>query len=115
METALLDVLHADLLTATVPPGSRLAGVAVFELRLPQPTAVTLIVRDGTALVPGPDTVLRTGDELLLITTPEAGERTERRLRAVGRRGRLAHWLGETGDPEQNGTWREAVRGAGRG
>ncbi|MFI6012675.1 potassium/proton antiporter [Streptomyces sp. NPDC051243] len=100
VETAPLDVLDADLLTVTIPPGSRLHGVAVFELRLPPPTVVTLIVRDGTTLVPDRDTVLRAGDELLLVTTPNTREATERRLRAVGRRGKLARWLGEHGAPE---------------
>ncbi|MEU0340482.1 hypothetical protein ABZ092_16360 [Streptomyces bobili] len=74
--------------------------MAVFELRLPHPTVVTLIIRNGTALVPDRDTVLRTGDELLLITIPHTREATECRLRAVGRRGKLARWLGEPGAPE---------------
>jgi cell volume regulation protein A len=100
VETAPLDVLDADLLTAAIPPGSLLKGVAVFELRLPPPSVVTLIVRDGTTIVPEYDTVLRTGDELLLITTPDTREATERRLRAIGRRGKLARWHGERGDPE---------------
>ncbi|POX44325.1 potassium/proton antiporter [Streptomyces sp. Ru72] len=100
VETAPLDVLDADLLTVAIPPGSRLQGVAVSELRLPRPTAVTLIVRGDTTLVPQPDTVLRAGDELLLITTAESREATERRLRAIGRRGKLARWLGEHGNPE---------------
>ncbi|WP_159770869.1 potassium/proton antiporter [Streptomyces sp. HM190] len=100
VETAPLDVLDADLLTVTVPPGSRLHGVAVFELRLPHPTVVTLIVRDGATLVPDRDTVLRADDELLLITTPHTREAAERRLRAVGRRGKLARWLGEHGSPD---------------
>lgn len=99
VETAPLDVLDADLLTTTVPARSKLAGVAVSELRLPPPTAVTLVVRDGTTLVPHQETVLRAGDELLLITTPGAREAAERRLRAVGRRGRLARWHGEHGAP----------------
>jgi cell volume regulation protein A len=100
VETAPLDVLDADLLTVAIPPDSRLHGVAVFELRLPPPTVVTLIVRDGTTLVPDRDTVLRAGDELLLITTPNTREAAERRLRAIGRRGKLARWLGEHGAPE---------------
>ncbi|NJP99115.1 potassium/proton antiporter [Streptomyces zingiberis] len=99
VETAPLDVLDADLLTLTVPAGSRLQGVAVFELRLPPPTVVTLIVRDSTTVMPQRETVLRAGDELLLVTTPDVREAAERRLRAVGRHGRLARWLGETGDP----------------
>ncbi|MFI6942454.1 potassium/proton antiporter [Streptomyces sp. NPDC050418] len=97
VESAPLDVLDADLLTTAVPPGSRLMGVTIAELRLPSPTAVTLIVREGTTLVPDRDTVLRSGDELLLITTPEVKDRAERRLRAVGRRGKLARWHGEFG------------------
>ncbi|MFE1024483.1 potassium/proton antiporter [Streptomyces sp. NPDC058818] len=100
VETAPLDVLDADLLTVAIPRGSRLHGVAVFELRLPPPTVLTLIVRDGVTVVPDRDTVLRAGDELLLITTPHTREVTERRLRAIGRRGRLARWLGEHGAPE---------------
>ncbi|MDN3268885.1 potassium/proton antiporter [Streptomyces sp. MA15] len=104
VEAAPLDVLDADLLTVSIPEGSRLHGVAVFELRLPSPTVVTLIVRDGATLVPDRDTVLRAGDELLLIATPGTREDTERRLRAIGRRGKLARWLGEHGAPEPEGT-----------
>ncbi len=61
---------------------------------------VSLVVRDGATLVPDRETVLRAGDELLLITAPQVREAAERRLRAVGRRGRLARWLGEPGAPE---------------
>jgi cell volume regulation protein A len=101
VETAPLDVLDADLLTVTVPAGSRLHGVAIFELRLPPPTVVTLVVRDGTSLVPDRNTVLSRGDELLLVTTPATREAAERQLRAIGRRGKLARWFGERGDPEE--------------
>ncbi|MDU0302981.1 potassium/proton antiporter [Streptomyces sp. PAL114] len=104
VEAAPLDVLDADLLTVSIPGGSQLHGVAVFELRLPPPTVVTLIVREGTTLVPDRDTVLRAGDELLLIATPTTREDAERRLRAIGRRGKLARWLGEHGTPEPEGT-----------
>jgi potassium/hydrogen antiporter len=99
VETAPLDVLDADLLTVAIPPGSRLHGVSILELRLPPPTVVTLIIRDHTTFVPDHATVLRAGDELLLVTTPQVREAAERRLRAIGRRGRLAQWFGETGDP----------------
>ncbi|HEY8480885.1 MAG TPA: potassium/proton antiporter [Spirillospora sp.] len=102
VEAAPLDVLHADLLTLTVPEGSRLHGVEIAELRLPPAAVVSLIVRDGTPVVPGPSTVLAEGDEVLIVTAEDVREETERRLRAVGRRGRLAYWLGEHGDPEPN-------------
>ncbi|MGW6455535.1 potassium/proton antiporter [Streptomyces sp. NPDC055078] len=106
VESAPLDVLEADLLTVAVPAGSRLHGVSIFELRLPSPAVITLIVRDGTSLVPRADTVLRAGDGLLLITTPAVRQATEQRLRAIGRRGRLARWHGEHGhaEPSRNGS-----------
>ncbi|MET9323610.1 potassium/proton antiporter [Streptomyces sp. NPDC003038] len=97
VEAAPLDILDADLLTVAIPPGSRLHGVTVAELRLPPPTVITLIVREAITLVPHPETVLQTGDELLLVTTPGIREAAEQRLRAIGRRGKLARWLGEHG------------------
>ncbi len=104
IESAPLDVLAAELLTLTVPPGSRLHGVEIFELRLPKPSIVTLIVRDGDTLVPEPGTLLREGDEVLIVTTPDTRGRVEQRLRAVGRGGRLAHWHGEHGEAEPGRT-----------
>ncbi|MGW5161453.1 potassium/proton antiporter [Nonomuraea wenchangensis] len=100
IEAAPLNVLAADLLTLTIPPGSRMNGVEIFELRLPRPSIVTLIIRDGDTLVPEPDTPLREGDEVLIVTTPATRAEVENRLRAVGRGGRLAQWhdgRGESG------------------
>ncbi|QFG26183.1 potassium/proton antiporter [Actinomadura sp. WMMB 499] len=98
VEAAPLDVLGADLLTLTVPPGSRLHGVEIAELRLPAAASITLIIRAGAAMVPAPDTRLAERDEVLIVATEAARDAAERRLRAVGRRGRLAYWLGEYGD-----------------
>ena len=100
VDAAPLDHINAELLTLTVPPLSRLHGVAVFELRLPAPTVISLVVRGGEAFVPQHDTRLRSGDELLVVTTAPVRENTERRLRAVSRRGRLARWFGEHGHPD---------------
>ncbi|WP_246090820.1 potassium/proton antiporter, partial [Nonomuraea deserti] len=100
IEAAPLDVLGADLLTLTIPPGSRLHGVEIFELRLPAPSNVVLIIRDGDTIVPEPVTLLREGDDVLIVTTSAARVQVERRLRAVARRGRLAHWYGERGDTD---------------
>jgi cell volume regulation protein A len=71
--------------------------VALEARRLPVGAVVTLVVRDGAGFVPGPDTRLRTGDDLLIVTTAAARDVAERRLRAVSRRGRLARWFGEDG------------------
>ncbi|MFI6325493.1 potassium/proton antiporter [Nonomuraea sp. NPDC050556] len=97
VESAPLEELNADLLQVKVPPGSKLHGVEVFELRLPAGAAVTLIVRDGKSSVPTDTTRIRADDLLLVVTTAECRDQVERRLRAVGRRGKLAGWHGEQG------------------
>ncbi len=99
VDVAPLDTMAADLLQLSVEPGSRLHGVEIFELALPPPSVVTLIVRHGEALVPERTTRLLHGDQLLVVTTITSRDATERRLRAVARAGRLAAWRGETGDP----------------
>lgn len=100
VEAAPLDVLDAELLTMTIPVGSRLDSVTVRELRLPSPSVVTLIIRAGKTFVPELNTQLRTGDEILIVTTRTRREGTERRLRAVSRRGSLASWFGEHGEAD---------------
>lgn len=100
VESAPLDVLDAELLTMTVAPTSRLHAVSILELRLPEPSVVTLIIRAGKTFVPDDDTQLHSGDELLVVTTRTRRAATERRLRAVSRRGPLAHWFDEYGDPD---------------
>ncbi len=89
---ATLDRLDAVLLRFEVEAGSRLAGVEVDELRLPPGSAVSLITRDSRVLVPGPDDVLRTGDQVLAVTARDQVGEVEERLRSVSRFGRLARW-----------------------
>jgi len=50
--------------------------------------------------VPQPDTRIAAGDELMIVTTTTTREAAERRLRAVSRRGKLAHWFDEYGEPD---------------
>jgi cell volume regulation protein A len=100
VESAPLDVLEAELLTMTVQAPSRLHNVTVLELRLPDPSVITLIIRDGHTFVPQPDTRIAVGDELLIVTTSKTRAAAERRLRAVSRRGKLAYWFDEYGEPD---------------
>jgi cell volume regulation protein A len=97
VEAAPLEELRADLLQVAIPEGSRLQGVEVYELRLPSTANLALIVRDGAGLVPGPTTVLRTADRLLIVCPASVRRQVERRLRAVSRAGKLAGWFGEQG------------------
>jgi cell volume regulation protein A len=99
VESAPLDELDADLLQMRVPPGSRLHGVYLPELRLPDDAAVVLIVRDGRSFVPDATTRLHRGDQALLVSARRSRATAEQRLRAVSRAGRLAGWRGERGAP----------------
>ncbi|ANW19758.1 potassium/proton antiporter [Streptomyces clavuligerus] len=94
VESAPLERLRGHLLSVSIPEESRMHGVEVSELRLPAGSAVTLVVRDGKSFVPSPATVLRRGDELLVVATDPVRDAAEKRLRAVGRGGKLAGWLG---------------------
>ena len=93
VEAAPLERIAADLLQITISPKSRLHGVEVGELRLPSGASVALVVRDGHTLVPERRTVLRRGDDLLVVTPRKQRERTEERLRTVSLGGRLGRWL----------------------
>jgi len=92
VEAAPLDKISADLLQVRIPPGSRLSGVEISELRLPPHAVVSLIIRDAAPLVPAPRERLKAGDELLIVTPSAQRIHTEERLRSVGRSGRLARW-----------------------
>lgn len=95
VEAAPLERVAADLLQVTISPVSKLHGVEVGELRLPVGANVSMVVRDGQALVPERRTVLRHGDDLIVVTPRKQREATEQRLRQVSSGGRLAQWLGE--------------------
>jgi cell volume regulation protein A len=96
LEAAPLERVAADLLQITISPASRMHGVEVGELRLPAGASVALIIREGDAKVPERRTVLRHGDELLVVTPRTQRLRTEQRLRQVSLHGRLAQWLKES-------------------
>jgi cell volume regulation protein A len=93
VEAAPLERVSADLLEIQVPPQSRLHGVEVSELRLPVGASVALVVRAGEPFVPGLTTRIQRGDALLVVTPRASRSATERRLRAVSYRGRLAGWF----------------------
>ena len=97
---AALDRLDAVLLRFEVEEQSRLAGVEVDELRLPEEAAVALVTRGSRVFVPDGRSALRMDDQVLVVTARSRVGAVEDRLRAVSRYGRLARWhaaLHETG------------------
>lgn len=122
IESAPLEKLRGHLLSFAIPPASRMHGVEVSELRLPPGASVTLVVRDARSFVPAPSTVLRRGDELLVVATDPVRDAAEARLRAVARGGKLAGWLGTGGDGggaasggKAKGSGKSSAKGASKG
>jgi potassium/hydrogen antiporter len=97
VDAAPLEALRADLLQMTVPEGSRLHGVYVRELRLPEGSSLSLVVRSGASFTPLASSRLQEGDQLLVVATETVRDAAEARLRSVDRSGRLARWRGDTG------------------
>lgn len=89
---ATLDRLDAVLLRFEVEQDSRLAGVEIGELRLPRGSGVAILARGRDVLVPEERSVLRTGDQVLVVAALGQVSAVEDRLRAVSRYGRLAGW-----------------------
>ncbi|MFC7491248.1 MULTISPECIES: potassium/proton antiporter [unclassified Knoellia] len=92
LETTAFDDIGAHLMEVTVGPTSRIAGVQIYELRLPPGANVALVVREGVSFVPKETTPLRRGDQLLIVTPAAVRASVEKRLYAVSRGGRLAGW-----------------------
>ncbi|WP_031468547.1 potassium/proton antiporter [Sciscionella sediminilitoris] len=97
VDAAPLDTLGAELLQVRIQESSKLHGVYLSELRLPKGATVSLVVREGEGFTPDSSTRLRRADQLLVVATEAAREKTERRIRAVDRAGKHAAWRGETG------------------
>ena len=93
IEAAPLERVAADLLQITISPRSQMHGVEVGELRLPAGSSVSMVIRDGQTLVPERRTVLKHGDDLLVVAPRKLRDATEERLRQVSAHGRLAKWL----------------------
>ncbi|MEV7548827.1 potassium/proton antiporter [Amycolatopsis sp. NPDC089917] len=97
VDSAPLDEMGAELLQVRINAGSKMHGVYLAELRLPVGATISLLVRGGAGFTPNKNTRLQERDQLLVVTTSDARDAAERRLRAVDRAGRLARWKGESG------------------
>lgn len=104
IEAAPLDKINADMMQVRVVPGSRLSGVTIRELRLPRNTVVSLVIREDEPFTPHADEVIRTGDELLIVTQSADRKKVEDRFKQVSRGGRLARWQEEGQRPRSAGS-----------
>lgn len=95
IEFAPLDTIKADMMQVHVPEGSLLHGVSVRELRLPRNSVVSLIVRNDEPFTPRADDLIKSGDDLLVVTQSADRRKVERRFISISRGGRLARWKDE--------------------
>lgn len=92
VDVAPLDDLNAAVLGIDIGADSRLVGVYVREIPLPQGAVVSLIVRGDHAEAVGDEMRLRMGDRVIVVAADRVRVETEDRLRALSRSGRLHGW-----------------------
>ena len=97
LDSSPLEAMRARIMQVSVGATSQLHGVSLLELRLPADANVTLILRDGKAIVPRPETRLHHGDSLLLVASDRMRAATEERLHQVSSGGRLGAWRPQPG------------------
>ena len=65
---------QVTLVEVTVDEDAPIAGRPLYELRLPQDSAIVAILREAHVVIPQPETQIAVGDEILAIATPEVEE-----------------------------------------
>lgn len=61
-----------EVIEVKIPPESKLVGRKLGSFKLPEGSAVLLIVnKDGDPRIPGPDTIVQAEDEIVAIARPE--------------------------------------------
>jgi len=63
-----------EIIEMLLPEDSRARGTRVSELEMPEGSLLISVLRDGRGFVPGPDTVLESGDEILAVLDPTVEE-----------------------------------------
>jgi len=59
-----------EIIEMLLGKGSRVTGKRVGDLQMPEGSLLISVLRDGRGFVPGPDTVLEAGDEVLAVLDP---------------------------------------------
>jgi trk system potassium uptake protein len=70
----------AHLVEVTLAPESPAVGTAIAALGIPREAAVVAIVRDDRLVAPRAETVLQSGDEVLVLVTQDAEPEVRREL-----------------------------------
>jgi trk system potassium uptake protein TrkA len=63
-----------EIIEMQLPEDSRVAGKRVGDLEMPEGSLLISVLREAGGFVPGPDTVLEAGDEVLAVLDPRVEE-----------------------------------------
>ena len=63
---------QASLVELTLPENSPNIGRPLYEMRLPPDATIVAILREGHVVIPQPEAVLAEGDEVIVLTAPQA-------------------------------------------
>ena len=63
-----------EIIEMLLPDDSKAAGQRVGDLEMPEGSLLISVLREGRGFVPGPDTVLEAGDEILAVLDPTVEE-----------------------------------------
>ncbi len=63
-----------EIIEMLLPANSKADGVRVSDLEMPEGSLLISVLREGRGFVPGPDTVLESGDEILAVLDPTVEE-----------------------------------------
>ena len=72
----LLDLADSaiEIIDLLLPEDAQAQGKRVGDLEMPKGSLLICVLRDGQGFVPGPDTVLEAGDEILAVLDPRVEE-----------------------------------------
>lgn len=61
-----------SIVEMTLADGGPSVGRPLYEVRLPADSAIVAVLRDGHVVIPQPETVLASGDEVVALTAPDS-------------------------------------------
>ncbi|MFY9332162.1 MAG: potassium/proton antiporter [Candidatus Nanopelagicales bacterium] len=101
VDVAPLDDMDAIVIGLDVGEGSRLIGVFLRELALPEGAVVSLVLRHGGSLPPRMETRLKAGDRLVVVAPQSMRGDVLARLDEVSSYGRLGRWTASEPSEEE--------------
>ena len=79
-----IDQKGTEIVDVKISPESTTVGKAIKQLSLPKESKLALIIPDdGNAHVPAANTILKEGDQIIAVTSPESKEALKTALRGI--------------------------------